>query len=61
MVGMEEQFTQFMQAAAQYARLKEIRNAGTAIALLIETALAEIEKLELEEESEVENAGRTEA
>lgn len=41
-VAMESQWKEFLTAATAFAKLKEIRSAGTAIALLTEMALAEL-------------------
>jgi len=51
-VGNVEQFDEFMKAVVGYGRLKNIRNAGIAIAILTQIAMAELDKAELEAEEE---------
>jgi hypothetical protein len=49
LAGSIEQFDEFMKATLKYARMKNIRNAGLAIAHLTELAVREIEGMEIEE------------
>lgn len=42
-VVSDEIFESFLEAAAQYAKVKDVKSVGTAIALLTETALREVE------------------
>jgi hypothetical protein len=48
---LPDQFDAFLAAAAKFARIKDIRSGGTAVALLIDTALAEIKAAEKETSS----------
>lgn len=49
MVGREEQFEKFLVAVGEFARRRQVVSAGTAIAMLTDMALKEIERLEAEE------------
>jgi hypothetical protein len=48
-----EQFEALLRAGTKYARIKKILSGGTAVALMIQNTLAEIERLEAEEAEEV--------
>jgi len=45
-VGMEQQFDPFMKAVVKFARLKDVRNAAIAIALIIERMIEEADSEE---------------
>jgi len=49
LAGTIDQFDEFMKATLQYARLKNVRNAGLAIASLTAIALREIEEVRVQE------------
>ena len=51
-VGNVEQFDGFMKAVVGYGRLKNIRNAGIAIAVLTQIAMQALEEAEIEAEEE---------
>lgn len=60
LVAMPEQFEAFIKATAAYSRIKDVRAAGTAVALLTEIALREIHNAEVLEAAAQEeaNAGK---
>ncbi len=51
LVGMEEQFKEFLVAASKFGRFKDIRSGGTVIAVLTKIALALVEQGEEEEKA----------
>jgi hypothetical protein len=52
LAGDIDQFDAFMKATLQYARLKNVRNAGLAIATLTAIALREIEEARIQEQQD---------
>jgi hypothetical protein len=51
LAGSVDQFDEFMKATIKYARIKNVRNAGLAIASLTALALREIQEAQVEEDS----------
>jgi hypothetical protein len=51
LAGNVDQFNEFMKATIQYARIKNVRNAGLAIASLTAIALREIQESQVEDDS----------